>query len=54
MQDTIWRTRDCTGAYVKKAGGWFTKLAEKMKPRQKVGEVFTEEDLQKLWSRPNQ
>lgn len=41
--------RDCTGAECKRAGGWFAKIAAKIKPAEKVGNVLSEQDLRNLF-----
>lgn len=40
--------REATGAECTRAGGWFAAIAKKVKPRQIVGSVLTEEQLQAL------
>ncbi len=40
--------RDCTGRDCSRMGGWFTRIAEHVKPSQKVGNALTEEQVQKL------
>lgn len=41
--------RDSTGKDCAKAGGWFAKLAEQVKPNQTVGAVMSEDQVRKLW-----
>jgi hypothetical protein len=41
--------RDCTGKDCAKAGGWLAKLAEKVKPSQKVGDALSEKDVRALF-----
>lgn len=43
------KLRDLTGRECGGLGGWFAKLADKVKPTQKVGSVFTETALRELW-----
>lgn len=39
------RLRECTKSDCLRAGGWLVKVANKLKPRQKVGQVFSETQL---------
>lgn len=41
--------RNCTGRDCKKAGGWFARIAEKVRPAEKVGHVLSENDLRNLF-----
>ena len=41
--------RDATGADCTKAGGWFTRIASVVKPSQRVGEILSENEIQKLY-----
>lgn len=43
------RLQDSTKEECAKAGGWLTRVAAKVPPRKKVGEVLSEADLAKLW-----
>jgi hypothetical protein len=40
--------REATGADCAKAGGWFAAIAKKVKPKQVVGAVLSEEQLQAM------
>jgi len=43
--------RDCTGEDCIKAGGWFHKIAARLKnPTDVVGRVFSEKRLRQIWS----
>jgi hypothetical protein len=44
------KLRDLTGRECGQAGGWFAKLAGKVKATQKVGTVLTEPELRELWA----
>ncbi len=41
--------RDCTGKQCAKAGGWLARVAEKVKPNQKVGVALSESQVRDLW-----
>jgi hypothetical protein len=41
--------RSCTGAECAKAGGWLSKVGQKVGARRLVGSVMTEADLHALW-----
>ena len=41
--------RECTGKDCAKAGGWLSKLAKKVKPNQKVGDVLSEAQVKRLF-----
>lgn len=43
--------RDCTGNDCTRMGGWFLKIAERVKPTQKVGNALSEEDVQNLMAK---
>lgn len=40
--------RDCTGGECARAGGWFAKIAKRVKPNQVVGNVLSDSDLKKI------
>lgn len=40
--------RDCTKQDCKRVGGWLVRVADKMKPRQTVGQAFSEKQLKAL------
>jgi len=42
--------RECTKQDCQRFGGWLLKVARAMKPKQKVGDVFSEHELRKLIS----
>ena len=42
--------RDCTGRDCKRMGGWFARIAKRVKPTQKVGNALSEEQIQDLMS----
>jgi hypothetical protein len=42
--------RDCSKADCKLSGGWLTRLADRMRPNELVGDRTSEEELQKLYS----
>lgn len=42
------KLRDCTKTDCTKAGGWLLKVGKKLKTRQTVGQVFSEEQLHNL------
>jgi ABC-type branched-subunit amino acid transport system substrate-binding protein len=44
------KLRDLTGRECGQIGGWFGKLAAKVKATQKVGSVLSEGEVRKLWS----
>jgi hypothetical protein len=44
------KLRDLTGRECGELGGWFGKLAVKVKATQKVGTVLTEPQLRELWA----
>ena len=39
----------CTGAECRTFGGWFTKLADKVPAKKKVGNVLSEGEVRKLY-----
>lgn len=39
---------ECTGRDCQRFGGWLKKISTRVKPRQKVGDVLTETDLQSM------
>lgn len=41
--------RDATGRDCTEAGGWFLRIAEEVKPNQKVGAVLSEDHVRTLW-----
>jgi hypothetical protein len=41
--------RDSTGKDCAKAGGWLSKLAEKVGPKQRVGATLSEEEVRSVW-----
>lgn len=45
------RLRDCTGKECAKAGGWFAKIAGKVKPTEIVGKVLSETQVRSLYGR---
>lgn len=41
--------RDSTGKDCAKAGGWLSKIAEKVGPKQRVGSALSEEEVRVVW-----
>lgn len=41
--------RHCTGQDCRRAGGWFLKIANKIRPREIVGTMLSEEDVRRLY-----
>jgi hypothetical protein len=42
--------RNCTGSDCKRFGGWYQRLAAKVRPRKLVGNVLSEQDVRKLYN----
>jgi hypothetical protein len=43
--------RDCTGADCIRLGGWLTRVGKKVGPKQRVGEVLSEQQLRALYQK---
>jgi hypothetical protein len=43
--------RHCTGRDCRKAGGWYTLIANKIKPNEVVGNKFNEPAMRELWKK---
>jgi hypothetical protein len=43
--------RDCTGKDCSDFGGWFKKIADMVKPRQRVGSILSEDQVRALYGK---